>query len=250
MNERPSALLICNGEMTSRRVLHALAAQVDSIVCADGGANAARRAGITPDTIIGDFDSITEDTRAHFTRAGVPFLHLARQDNTDFEKALILLRARGIRTVAVCGVTGRLLDHTLGNFSILLRYVDDFRIVLFDIHYRVDLITSTAEFTSTPGDRISIVPSRRRVASTIPDCAIPFKGLCSRQASPRVPATRHSVIISPLRWRMASCWSSVNFMRRCGSSDAALILPAVHHYFRATRCVFADWIVTPPKKHS
>jgi thiamine pyrophosphokinase len=176
MNERPSALLICNGEMTSRRVLHSLAAQVDSIMCADGGANAARHAGLTPDTIIGDFDSITEDTRAHFKRAGVPFLHLERQDNTDFEKALILLRARGIRTVAVCGVTGRLLDHTLGNFSILLRYVDAFRIVLFDIHYRVDLITATAEFTSTPGDRISIVPLEAARGVHYSGLRYPFQG--------------------------------------------------------------------------
>ncbi len=176
MHERPSALLICNGEMTSRRVLRALVSQVDSVMCADGGANAARNAGIMPDTIIGDFDSITEDTRAHYKRAGVPFLHLERQDDTDFEKALILLRARGMRTVAVCGVTGRLLDHTLGNFSILLRYVDAFRIVLFDTHYRVDIITSSTEFTSSPGDRVSIVPLAAARGVHYSGLRYPFQG--------------------------------------------------------------------------
>jgi thiamine pyrophosphokinase len=159
MNTNPrKALLLCNGEMAAPRVVRALSAQVDTVVCADGGANAARAMDITPDTVIGDFDSITSDTRAYYERAGVSLIHLERQDDTDFEKALILLRMHGVRTVAVCGVTGKLLDHTLGNFSILLRYLDVFDIVLFDPHYRVDVITSTRAFSSRPGDRISIVP--------------------------------------------------------------------------------------------
>jgi thiamine pyrophosphokinase len=156
--ETQSALLICNGEMASPPVLRSLASQVDTVVCADGGANAARAMDIMPDTIIGDFDSITDDTRAYYDGAGVSLIHLERQDDTDFEKALILLRERGVKSVAVCGVTGKLLDHTLGNFSILLRYLDAFRIVLFDPYYRVDVITESTEFSSRPGDRISIVP--------------------------------------------------------------------------------------------
>jgi thiamine pyrophosphokinase len=153
-----SALLICNGEMAAPRVLHALASQCDMIVCADGGANATHRLGIVPQVIIGDFDSIHSDTRAFYERAGVSLMHLPRQNDTDFEKALILLRMQGVETVAVCGVTGKLLDHTLGNFSILLRYINDFRIVLFDPHYRVDVISTETRFTSRQGDRISIVP--------------------------------------------------------------------------------------------
>lgn len=165
-----SAFLICNGEMASPKVMRALASQADTIVCADGGANAARAMNIIPDTIIGDFDSITDGTRAHYERMGVPLIHLERQDDTDFEKALILLRVRGVKSVAVCGVTGKLLDHTLGNFSILLRYLDVFRIVLFDPYYRVDVITASTNFSSRPGDRISIVP-------LVPTYGVQYTGL-------------------------------------------------------------------------
>ncbi len=153
-----TALLICNGEMAPSEILLSLVEQVDLVICADGGANAARAMNILPDTIIGDFDSISSDTHTHFSRAGVTLLHLTRQDDTDFEKALIHLKERGVQSVAVCGVTGKLLDHTLGNFSILLRYLDDFRIVLFDPHYRVDVITTGRSFSSCAGDRVSIVP--------------------------------------------------------------------------------------------
>ena len=152
------ALLICNGEMADASVVSALAAQAGMVICADGGANAARRLGVVPQVIIGDFDSIEDETRLHFAQAGVSMMHLARQDDTDFEKALVLLRVQGIDTIAVLGVTGKLLDHTLGNFSIILRYVDTFRFALFDPHYRVDVINRPTRFPSRPGDRISIVP--------------------------------------------------------------------------------------------
>ena len=153
-----TALLICNGEMASSEIVHSLVEQVDLVICADGGANAAHEMDILPDVIIGDFDSISSDSRAHFSRAGVSLLHLTSQDDTDFEKALIYLKESGVQSVAVCGVTGKLLDHTLGNFSILLRYLDVFRIVLFDPHYRVDVITAGKTFSARAGDRVSIVP--------------------------------------------------------------------------------------------
>ena len=175
-NADRSALLLCNGEMASRKVVHAIERQVDMVVCADGGANAAREMGITPHAVIGDFDSIAADTRAHFSRVGVSMMHLDRQDDTDFEKALILLRMQEIRTVAVCGVTGKLLDHTLGNFSILLRYVDAFRIVLFDPHYRIDVITGPAAFPSRPGDRISVIPLAPARGVRYDGLRYPFQG--------------------------------------------------------------------------
>ena len=154
----PFSLLICNGEMPGTPVLRHLAGQAGRIVCADGGANAAREADILPDTVIGDFDSITDETRADFTARGVEMLRLARQDDTDFEKALKLLVQRGCERVVILGLTGKLLDHTLGNFSILLRYVHRVRVVMFDQDYRMDVLTASGRFRAVKGDRVSVVP--------------------------------------------------------------------------------------------
>jgi thiamine pyrophosphokinase len=160
------SLLICNGEMAAPDVARQLAAQAASIVCADGGANAAREMEIVPDTVIGDFDSITEETRREFESRGVEMLHLTRQNDTDFEKALILLRDGGATNVAIMGLTGKLLDHTLGNFSILLRYAQEFNMILYDPHFRVDVLTQGGSFTSHAGDRISVVPLKRSTGVT------------------------------------------------------------------------------------
>lgn len=151
-------LLICNGEITAPSLMYQLAENADFVVCADGGANAAADLGIVPRAVVGDFDSITADARAFCEEKGAELLHLTRQDDTDFEKALLLLRERGTEHLVITGVTGKLLDHTLGNFSILLRYVQDFSIILFDADFRIDVLTTGGIFDSHEGQRISIVP--------------------------------------------------------------------------------------------
>lgn len=152
------ALLLCNGEMAAPGVVRHLAALARPVVCADGGANVAHALGLRPDLIIGDFDSISAEAAAAFEEEGVEMRRMTRQDDTDFEKALIHLRDKGVRRVVVLGVTGKLLDHTLGNISILHRFLPFMRIVLFDPHFRVDVLREGGSFRSRAGDRISIVP--------------------------------------------------------------------------------------------
>jgi len=169
-------LLICNGEMPESAVLRHLADHAHEIVCADGGANAAREAGLLPATVIGDFDSVTAETRSAFESRGVEFVHLRRQDDTDFEKALKLLVEREAERIVILGLTGKLLDHTLGNFSILLRYIDRFHIIMFDRDYRMDMVTGGGRFRSVPGDRVSIVPLRRASDVHYTDLRYPLEG--------------------------------------------------------------------------
>lgn len=115
-----SALVLCNGDSPSYPLVRRLVPTVDWVVAADGGANIAREIGIIPDLIIGDLDSMTKATRRHF--GDVLTLHVARQDNTDLEKALDYLAARKVREVTVLGGTGRRIDFTIGNFSVLWKY--------------------------------------------------------------------------------------------------------------------------------
>jgi thiamine pyrophosphokinase len=115
-----SALVLCNGEPPSRALARWCARTADRIVAADGGANSARSVGITPHVIIGDLDSMTRATRHHFRN--VVTLHVARQDNTDLEKALDFLASHHVQEVTILGATGKRIDFTLGNFVALWNY--------------------------------------------------------------------------------------------------------------------------------
>jgi thiamine pyrophosphokinase len=152
------SLLICNGSVPNQNLALFLAHCAEAIVCADGGANHAFAHGITPSLILGDLDSIRCEVRGHFEKEGVEIRRLSGQDDTDFEKALKHLRESGATHLAILGLTGGRLDHTLGNLSILMRYVNDFEIVVYDDLYRIDVIHSGKEFRSEPGRRVSLLP--------------------------------------------------------------------------------------------
>lgn len=87
------------------------------IVAADGGADAALAHGVVPEAVIGDFDSISEATRAALPQSA---LHpITEQDSTDFDKCL-----RNISAPLVIGIgfSGDRLDHQLACYNTLVRH--------------------------------------------------------------------------------------------------------------------------------
>lgn len=150
------ALIICNGEMPSKKILAPLLKHKPFIICADGGANKARLFGIMPHVIIGDLDSITEKTRHYYS--SVPVIHLPDQNSTDLEKALEYLLTNKYSAAAVVGATGDRPDHTLSNFSILLKYHRRLTVLYIDERCTIEVIHKKVRFAAQIGQQISLVP--------------------------------------------------------------------------------------------
>ena len=87
----------------------------DYVIAADGGYLACRRAGIVPDLLLGDFDSLPE--KPDFEKIlQVP----VEKDDTDTFLAAKYALERGCRTFHIYGGTGGRLDHTLANLQLLV----------------------------------------------------------------------------------------------------------------------------------
>lgn len=86
-------------------------------VAADGGAQTLLQAGLMPEAVIGDFDSLSEPDKARIPTERQH--HIAEQDSTDFDKAL-----RHIASPLVVGVgfLGARLDHQLAALNTLVRH--------------------------------------------------------------------------------------------------------------------------------
>lgn len=87
----------------------------DFFICCDSGLKHRQGLNITPDLIVGDFDSY-EDPRLDIETIVLP----REKDDTDTVFAVKEALKRGFQEFLLLGVAGGRLDHTLGNVSLLL----------------------------------------------------------------------------------------------------------------------------------
>ncbi len=87
----------------------------DFYICCDSGLKHREGLGITPDLIVGDFDS-HENPHLDIETIVLP----CEKDDTDTVFAVKEALARGFQEFLLVGVIGGRLDHTLGNVSLLL----------------------------------------------------------------------------------------------------------------------------------
>lgn len=85
------------------------------IIAADGGYSHLKKLGITPDFILGDFDSLTESLpdNCEIYKADV------RKDDTDMMLAVKKALSMGYNDITLCGALGGRLDHTFANIQTL-----------------------------------------------------------------------------------------------------------------------------------
>ncbi len=87
--------------------------KTDLVIAADGGLRHAQRLGLTPDVVLGDFDSLG------YTPAGAAVFPVDK-DDTDAMLAVKAGLARGCREFLIYGgLDGSRLDHTVANFQTL-----------------------------------------------------------------------------------------------------------------------------------
>ncbi|MCL5028844.1 MAG: thiamine diphosphokinase [Bacteroidetes bacterium] len=115
-------IILANGKPPSKSVIEYLKNKnFNYLICADGGANSAKRLNLIPDIIIGDFDSINESTLNYFKNKSKK-LKLKRQNDTDVEKCLKFAIRNKFKEAVLLGVTGDRLDHTFCNLGIVLKF--------------------------------------------------------------------------------------------------------------------------------
>ncbi|MEM8880243.1 MAG: thiamine diphosphokinase [Pseudomonadota bacterium] len=106
--------LLGSGELYSADLSDAYS-RAPVLVAADGGAGRALDAGILPDAVIGDLDSLNP---AHKDRIPQDRIHhIGEQDSTDFDKALRSISAPGVIAI---GFTGGRIDHELAVYHTLI----------------------------------------------------------------------------------------------------------------------------------
>ena len=143
------------------------------IVCCDAGMRHARKLGIKPDIIVGDFDSVDKETLEFYKSTCIDLKKFpCEKDETDMKLGIDAALEAGADNIIIIGGIGSRLDHTISN-CILLYYVKKHGAdaVVINEKNEIHLVTDKIEVRGQKGDIISLIPMTFEV------CGVTTEGL-------------------------------------------------------------------------
>jgi len=167
VSARLRVVIFANGVFDDQAFSQDQLKDVDLVIAADGGAKHCARLHITPDLLIGDFDSLGAAELNTFDRAGVKIIrHPDRKDYSDLELALLHAKSLGASQVQILGALGARWDQTLANLllpaSTQLRDLD-IRILEHGQEIMLFHGGKHYEIHGASGDIVSLIPLDRNV---------------------------------------------------------------------------------------
>jgi thiamine pyrophosphokinase len=118
--ETKRCIILCAGVTTPEDIAWAKIGAGDFVIAADAGYLYAKKYGVTPQLIIGDFDSAADPGALDIPIERFP----VHKDDTDCMLAVRRGLAAGCRSFVILGGLGGRLDHTLANLQTLTFLAD------------------------------------------------------------------------------------------------------------------------------
>ena len=146
-------VILADGNFPEHKIPLECLFNAEQIVCCDGATQSLLYAGLKPDFIIGDLDSISEEIKENFASI---LLHRSEQETNDLTKAVQFCIEKNLNQITILGATGKREDHTLGNLSLLADYSEKAEVQMLTDYGVFNCIFKTSDFESHPGEQISI----------------------------------------------------------------------------------------------
>ena len=174
-------LIVCGGEIDgdfAERLI--MSSGFEVIIAADRGMDFLYEHKITPDIIVGDFDSVKNEALSYFKEKGMSDIHVLNpeKDDTDSECALQIALDHGADHIIIIGATGTRIDHVLGNISLLGKAMSEGKMAeLLDTLNRIRMINNELEIEKNKqyGKYVSIIPVCKNNKITLEGFKYPLK---------------------------------------------------------------------------
>ena len=134
------ALVVANGAFRVTASFRRAFAESALTVACDGAAERLVAAGLWPDVVIGDGDSLSSELKVALKGR---FRRVREQATNDLAKALRYCARQGVAAVTVLGAAGRREDHLIGNVFRLLDFAAAFA--------ELQLVTPSGRFEAFAG---------------------------------------------------------------------------------------------------
>lgn len=152
-------IIIGNGNINDYEIIREYFDDAYIIAC-DGGLRHCRAMMITPNVMVGDFDSANKDDADFFEKMGVPKIEYPKRKNmTDMEIGIDLAIEKKADEIYIVGGLGKRFDHSLANVHILLRPVSmGIRACLLDERNIITLVKDRIDIVGEKGQTVSLIP--------------------------------------------------------------------------------------------
>jgi thiamine pyrophosphokinase len=151
-----SGLLVIGGTGPSPARLKECARGAGFIVAADSGLDSCVAAGVVPDLVVGDMDSLSDAALLSGFSADRVLLFPRDKDETDTEIGLRILHERGWGHVTIAGGAGGRIDHLLGVAGLFERKAPPVRWITGSEDLL--LVSGEVEFLGWAGSTVSVFP--------------------------------------------------------------------------------------------
>lgn len=139
--------------------------EYELIIAADNGMKHAKKLGITPHYLIGDFDSCTQEDLAYFQGQNCKIIQKpTTKDETDTELALDLAIQKGASHITIYGGIGSRFDHSFANVQLLYKALQrNISAVLLSPENTIYLMTKGTLRLQNKGGYVSLLPFSQEV---------------------------------------------------------------------------------------
>lgn len=154
------ALIVLNGKILDLNRLRVVGKEVDFILSADGGTNHCLQASLIPDLVVGDLDSISEESIQIIKKNGIPIEKFpVKKDKTDSELASDYVIDKGFKDITIMGAIGNRMDHTLANILLLTKLTEKgIKGRIIDGNNTIYLVEDELTLENQAGFYVSIIP--------------------------------------------------------------------------------------------
>lgn len=165
------ALIVLAGDAPGTELLRSCAGCSDLTIAADKGLEAFHAAGVEPDLLVGDMDSIAPAVlEAYASRIAQERLN-CEKDDTDGEHALNTAIARGADQITILGALGGRMDHAMSNLMLLVRAGRrGVRAEILTEQMRIVRVCGETVVRGAKGDTFSLIPLGEARGVTISGC--------------------------------------------------------------------------------
>ena len=162
------ALIVLGGDAPGRALLESCMRDADLVIAADSGLAAFDAAGLEPDLLVGDMDSVPADVLEKYA-GRIPEHRLnCIKDDTDGVDALDMAIARGAVKITLLGALGGRLDHALANVMLLVRaHRKGAKAEILSESVRISRVDGYASLSGAKGDTVSLLPLGRAEGVTL-----------------------------------------------------------------------------------